>query len=182
MAAGPPTASVSTLYTGSILKPSLQVIKQKRSEITPTPKGMGLNSAQPHETILRAGICVVGLRWGADVTRLCVCLSWFPALVPACVYRLTSASLCNTHTASGNSASTSIWVHACTQLYGMYTCRKTFWKSFTPEWTTPQYSRTGMECTGLETFIISLACGKREYALGTNARNRSAFTPWAKPC
>ena len=39
---------------------------------------------------------VVGLRWGADFTRLCVCLSWFPALVPACVYRLTIASLCNT--------------------------------------------------------------------------------------
>lgn len=39
--------------------------------------------------------------------------------VPACVHRLTIASLCTTHTASGNSASTSIWVHACAQIYGM---------------------------------------------------------------
>ena len=28
---------------------------------------------------------VVGLRWGPDITRLCVCLWWFPALVPACI-------------------------------------------------------------------------------------------------
>ena len=38
---------------------------------------------------------VVGLRWGADVTRLCVCLLCFPALVPACVYRPTISSVCN---------------------------------------------------------------------------------------
>ena len=38
--------------------------------------------------------CVVGLRWRADVTRLRVCLSWSPARVPACVYRLTIACLC----------------------------------------------------------------------------------------
>ena len=37
----------------------------------------------------------------ADVTCLCVCLSWFPALVPACVYRLPIASLCNTRVAVG---------------------------------------------------------------------------------
>ena len=40
---------------------------------------------------------VVGLRWGADDPRLCVCLTYFPALVPARVYRLTIASLCNGH-------------------------------------------------------------------------------------
>ena len=28
----------------------------------------------------------VGLRWGAGVTHLCVCLRWFPSLVPVCVY------------------------------------------------------------------------------------------------
>ena len=39
---------------------------------------------------------VVGRRWGADVTRLCVYLCGFPALVPACVYRPAVASLCNT--------------------------------------------------------------------------------------
>ena len=38
---------------------------------------------------------VVGLRWGAEVTRLCVCLFWFPALVPACVYWPCFASVCN---------------------------------------------------------------------------------------
>ena len=36
---------------------------------------------------------VVGLRWGADVSRLCVCLCWFPA----CVYQPTIASLCNSN-------------------------------------------------------------------------------------
>ena len=39
---------------------------------------------------------VVGLRSGADIHRLCVCLRWFPALAPACVYWPTIASLCNT--------------------------------------------------------------------------------------
>ena len=33
-----------------------------------------------HKEALSGG---VGLRWGADVPRLCACLSWFPALVPA---------------------------------------------------------------------------------------------------
>ena len=39
---------------------------------------------------------VVGLQWGAEVTRLCVYLCWFPAVVPARVYQPTIASLCNT--------------------------------------------------------------------------------------
>ena len=36
---------------------------------------------------------VVGLRWWADVTRLCVCLCWCPALVPTRVCLLATASL-----------------------------------------------------------------------------------------
>ena len=45
---------------------------------------------------------IVGLRWGAEVTRLCVCLCyrWFPALVPACVYRPT-IGLCVSSTRAG---------------------------------------------------------------------------------
>ena len=37
----------------------------------------------------------LGLRWGAEATRLCVCLRWFSALVPAFVFRPTTASLSN---------------------------------------------------------------------------------------
>ena len=45
--------------------------------------------------VLFAACGVVGLRWGADDSRLCVCLRWHPALVPACFCRPSTASLCN---------------------------------------------------------------------------------------
>ena len=40
-------------------------------------------------------IAVVGLRRWANVSRLCKCIGSCPALVPACVYRPTTAPLCN---------------------------------------------------------------------------------------
>ena len=40
-------------------------------------------------------------RWGDD-GRLCLCLCWFPALVPACVGLPTIVSLCNTAGAQGS--------------------------------------------------------------------------------
>ena len=47
---------------------------------------------------------VVGMLWWAYLNRLCVCLCWFPALVPACVCLPTTAPLCNTHTSRKLSA------------------------------------------------------------------------------
>ena len=40
---------------------------------------------------------IVGVCWWADVTCLCVCPCWFPALVPAHLCLPTTASLCNTY-------------------------------------------------------------------------------------
>ena len=54
------------------------------------------------------------------LTSLCVCPLWFPALVPACAYRLTIASLCNTHKL--NNLTTPVWYEFADQ-----------WTLFTPE-------------------------------------------------
>ena len=86
--AQPPTCLASCSCVGRTVQ-RCQVMSAKQTHVSPTRAQIGV-----HYTFTQIGVrddvcglCgVVGLRWWAGASRLCVCLRWFPALVPVCVY------------------------------------------------------------------------------------------------